>query len=119
MNRISVIVILLVLFQSCSGGSSSSEYDEEYTEDYVSEEGYADGTYCAEVTYYNPNTGTTSDYTLSVEVVDNMVIQINFENGGWMDNDHMTPEELDENGQCTIINERNYEYTVQITGEGC
>ena len=107
------LIFSSILLASCTN-SGSEEYADE-----VSIEKYPDATYCADVTYYNPNTGTTSDYTLSVEVVDNMVVQINFENGGWMDNDHMTPEELDENGQCTIINERNYEYTVQITGEGC
>ena len=29
---------------------------------------YPDGTYCAEVEYYNPNTGTRSTYDLDVEV---------------------------------------------------
>jgi hypothetical protein len=115
MKRIIYFLVLIIIFQSCSGNSS----DEGYLEDYITEDGYEDGAYCADVTYYNPNTGTSSDYSLSVEVVNNEVVQINFDNGGWMNNDHITPQELDENGECTLVNERDYEYTVKITGQGC
>jgi hypothetical protein len=116
MKRIIYLFLFLGLIQSC-GNSSNNE--EEFTIEGQTAEGYEDGTYCADVTYYNPNTGTTNDYSLSVEVVNNEVVQINFDNGGWMDNDHITPQELDENGECTLVNERDYEYTVKITGQGC
>ena len=85
-------LILLFALQSC--GDSSESYDEEYgNEESVS--GYEDGTYCAEVEYYNPNTGTNNTYTLEVEVYNNEVTQINWGNGGWMDEDHFYAEELD------------------------
>src|SRR4051794_22101571 len=69
-------------------GSSSSEYE--------------DGSYCATVEYYNPNSGTESTYTLTVEVEDNEVTQINFPNGGWLDDSHFTPEELDDDGSVSF-----------------
>ena len=69
--------------------------------------------------YYNPNTGTSNDYTLEVEVESNELVQINFGNGGWLDSDHMEPEKLDENGECIITSDNNYEYSIKITGRNC
>lgn len=91
----------------------------EYPIEGQTEEGFENGTYCADVTYYNPNTGTVSEYTLEVEVKNNSVIQINFGNGGWLDEDHMTAEVLNGNGECTIVSDRDYEYTILITGRNC
>lgn len=114
-----VVLILLGLLEcrSCNkdeGGISGDENIEEETT-----EEYEDGTYCAEVDYFNPNTGTRGDYTLEVEVENNEVVRISFGNGGWLDSDHMTPQELDENGECNITSDRNYEYGIRITGQDC
>jgi major membrane immunogen (membrane-anchored lipoprotein) len=58
------IFLLVTLLTSCS--SSDDEYNyEDYPIEGQTEEGFEDGTYCAEVEYYNPNTGTNSTYTLS------------------------------------------------------
>jgi hypothetical protein len=104
-----------LLLASCS----NSERDEsEYADETVAET-FEDGTYCADVEYYNPNTGTRSDYTLKVDVENNELVRIYFGNGGWLDSDHMTPQELDENGECTITSDRNYEYAVNIKGKDC
>lgn len=43
-----------------------------------------DGRYKATVKYYNNNTGTQSNYTLQVDVVDDRVIRIHFGNGGYI-----------------------------------
>ena len=75
---------------------------------------YEDGTHSATVDYYNPQTGYTSTYTLDVEVSDCEVVQIEFPNGGWLDSDHITPEELDEDGSCTIDGENGKTYEIQI-----
>jgi hypothetical protein len=106
--------IWLFLVSSC--GNSS---DEEYPIEGQTEEGFEDGTYCAEVDYYNPNTGTSNSYTLEVEVSGNEVIQINFNNGGWLDEDHIDAESLDSDGTCTLVSDRGYEYTVHIIGRDC
>lgn len=55
-----------------------------------------DGTYCAEVEYYNPETGTESTYTLPVEVEDDMVVKLSFPNGGWLDDTHFEPEYIED-----------------------
>ena len=103
---------------SCDNNTEDTE-DEDYNEYYSEEDGYEDGTYCANVHYYNPNTGTNSDYTLEVEVSNNDLIQINFGNGGWLDGDHIEIQALDDNGHCVTYNDKGYEYEVQITGKDC
>lgn len=95
----------LSTYSSSSSETSTSE----------AEEKYEDGTYCADVEYYNPNTGTRNTYELSVEVEDGEVTVINWPNGGWLDDSHFTPEELDENGEASFVSDKGYYYDVTIT----
>jgi len=113
MNRLTLFLFFALLFSSCSG-SSNQDYDE-----YETEESFEDGTYCAYVEYYNPNTGTNSTYTLEVEVESNQVTRIYWSNGGWLDEDHFYPEDLDSDGTCTFTSDNGYEYTVTIIGQDC
>jgi hypothetical protein len=110
-TTIVIVVVSLLLFKK--DGSIPTD-ETEYLIAGQTEDGFEDGTYCAEVEYYNPNTGTRSPYELEVEVSGNQVVQINFGNGGWLDTDHFSPEDLDSDGQCTIVSDRNYEYTIQL-----
>lgn len=114
-----ILLILISLgFSSCDSSEKSVAKDE-FSIEGQTEDGFEDGTYCANVTYHNPNTGTTSEYTLDVEVSNNQVIRINWSNGGWMDEDHFSPETLSDTGHCSFESDKGYEYTVQITGSGC
>lgn len=106
---------LLFSLTSCNDNIDNASGDSFETE----AKKYPDGDYCAEVTYYNPNTGTRNTYTLNVEVEGNELTQINWPNGGWLDDSHFSPEELDENGSCSFVSDRGYEYDVQITGPPC
>lgn len=101
---------------------NSSETDEEYleNEDNNSEDDrYTDGTYCAEVEYYNPSTGTRNTYDLDVEVEGGELTEIHWPNGGWLDNSHFYPEDITD-GECEFTSDRGYRYTVTL-GElgGC
>ena len=80
---------------------------------------YEDGKYCADVTYHNPNTGTRHTYTLNVELEDNELIKIYWGNGGWLDDSHFSPEELDRHGYCSFTSDKGYEYDIQINGREC
>lgn len=95
----------------------NNEYEDNAEGDNETEEElFVDGTYSAEVEYYNPNTGRTSYYTLDVEVIDNIVTVIHFSNGGWLDETHIiSGGELDENGTTTIESDKGYYYTVTIS----
>ena len=84
---------------------------------YPEGEGY-DGKYCADVEYYNPNTGTSSTYTLNVEVEDNTLVTIYWPSGGWLDESHFEPQDISD-GNCSFTSDVGYDYEVTITGEPC
>lgn len=104
-----------VLIQACGNKNSSSEYSTEESANGSSSK-YEDGTYSADVTYYNPSTGTRKTYELNVDVENNEVTVIHFPNGGWLDESHISPESLDDNGYCSYTSDRNNQYEIQITG---
>lgn len=105
---------LMFLLQACGGSRSSSDNTS------VESDGtYQDGTYCADVEYYNPNTGTRKTYQLNVEVESNEVVKILFPNGGWLDDDHFSPEQLDGNGYCSFTSDKRNQYEITITGPEC
>lgn len=115
------IFSLLFLNISCNNNSSNNNSNNNNNVEYYYSEydGYKDGTYCADVTYYNPNTGTNNTYTLEVEVENNELITIFWGNGGWLDEDHFSAETLDDNGNCSFTSDKGYEYEIQITGVDC
>lgn len=96
-----------------------SKGDSIATEDTEANPKYPDGTYCAEVTYHNPETGTTNTYTLNVEVENNELTEIYWNNGGWLDDSHFNPEQLNDSGQCSFTSDKGYEYEIEIRGSKC
>lgn len=113
--------LLFFMVSACSSNNNESqtEEEEEATVEPKQDKGYSSGTYCANVEYFNPRTGTNSNYTLNVEVEDNQVTRIYFGHGGWLDSDHMTPQELDGDGTCTITSDKGYQYEIEIKGDEC
>jgi hypothetical protein len=121
--------VLLFMFSACNQPSKENKkanqsFDNEVEpkevereDSYIGESGdcdFEDGTYSANVDYYNEETDFENTYTLDVEVEDCEVIQINFPNGGWLDSDHITPAELDSDGRCTIYGEEGKVYEVEV-----
>lgn len=80
---------------------------------------YDDGTYCANVSYYNPNTHRHSEYKLNVEVKDGLLTKIFWSNGGFLDNTHFTTPQVSTDGSCSFTSDRGYEYTIDIIGPEC
>lgn len=115
---------MLVVFGCNQNKSKSNFYDGEYEAEYryeddgdeeITEENYWDGGYCADIEYYNSNTGTYSNYTLTIEVSDNELEQINWHNGGYLDDFYGV--EFDEDGHAEFTSDKGYDYEVQITGD--
>jgi hypothetical protein len=75
---------------------------------------FEDGTYSATVDYNNPETGYSSTYTLDVEVQDCQVVQINFPNDGYLDDDHISYADIDEDGNASVDGEDGKTYEIQI-----
>ena len=101
-----------------SYSSSSSNYDDvdesEETNEYSADCKFEDGTYSATVDYNNPETGYSATYTLDVEVQDCQVVQINFPNDGYLDEDHISYADIDENDNATVDGEDGKTYEIQI-----
>ena len=105
-----------------SGESPSFSTDSEYsdgTDDELTDESsegseVEDGTHSATAYYNNPQTGYSATYTLDVEVEDGQVVQIDFPNGGYIDSDHITPEALNSDGECTIYGDDGKTYVIHI-----
>tara|TARA_R100000935_G_C2743644_1_gene126899 strand:- start:92 stop:502 length:411 start_codon:yes stop_codon:yes gene_type:complete len=131
------LLILSLLSVSCLENKGDNDYSNEteqenyyleeevnnYKEDDLEEEsyyyeeenvGYEDGTYTATVYYNNPETDYSATYTLDVEVEDNEVTIIYFPNDGYLDEDHIWPEELDDQGYVMIYGEEGKTYEIQI-----
>jgi hypothetical protein len=77
---------------------------------------YPNGIYCANVNYSNPNTGTNSNYKLTVTVNDKEVIQVDFPGGGRLDNSNFRNAFLNNEGYTHFVDNRGYNYSVQIIG---
>lgn len=119
-KKLLLILVIGLLAFSCKKSSSNSDYNDE--SDYAEEEmvdSYPDGTYCAEVEYYNPNTGTRNTYTLNVDVENHEVTVIHWPNGGWLDDDHFYPVQLDDSGYCSFTSDKGYVYSIRINGPEC
>lgn len=106
--HIILLVIVSLTLTECSNKNKASAQSEEG-------QSYTDGTYCAEVEYYNPNTGTRSTYTLEVEIENDELTVIHWPNGGWLDDSHFTPTDIS-SGEASFTSDRGIEYTVRIIG---
>ena len=71
-------------------------------------------TYPATVEYHNGSTGYSASYNLDVTVENNQVTKIEFPNGGELNEDHITAEELDDDGNATVQGENGKTYDVHI-----
>ncbi len=103
-----------------SSYSNSSDYEDENndesdgTSEYKSDCKFEDGTYSATVDYNNPETGYSATYTLDVDVQDCQVVQINFPNDGYLNEDHISYADIDEDGTATVYGEDGKTYEIQI-----
>lgn len=98
-----LLFITIVLF-SCTN-SSQKNFTKKFN----------DASYRAKIEYFNPNTKTRSDYSLYVDVKNNKVIVIHFENGGWLDESHIiSGGELNPQGNTTLYTDKGYEYNVAL-----
>ncbi|MCQ4139281.1 hypothetical protein [Chryseobacterium sp. EO14] len=75
---------------------------------------FEDGIYSATVDYNNPETGYSATYTLDVDVRDCQVVQINFPNDGYLDDDHISYADIDDDGNASVVGEEGKTYQIQI-----
>lgn len=126
-NRLAFYFLTTItcLIFSCSSKSESSRasektnsslYSDEENETIENNSGckFEDGTYSATVDYHNPETGYSATYTLDVDVQDCQIVQINFPNDGYLDEDHISFADIDDDGNATVYGEDGKTYEIQI-----
>ena len=115
MIRFYLFLLTTIVVVACDSNSSGdSGLERSVTDDYD----VLDGEYCAEIEYYNPNTGTNSTYTLNVLVEDDYLVEIYWANGGRLDTDHFYAEHIGD-GYCSFTSDKGYEYEVTLYGDPC
>ena len=110
-----LIILIAIVFSSCGSTSEKKSNGGEATQ---TEEVKLSGTiarHCALVQYQNPSSGRESEYHLVVEVQENHLIKLEFIDGH-LDADHFTPPSIDANGKCSFVNDKGYNYEVQLLG---
>lgn len=106
---------------SCSYSSEEDEDSEDYSEDgyeysdndFEDSEDIEDGTHTATVDYFNPKTGYSKTYTLDVDVEDGQVSEIDFPNGGYLDDSRISSDNI-EDGNCTVEDDEGRTCDVQL-----
>lgn len=93
---------------------NNDTYEEENSSsDEEEESGYKDGKYSANIDYYNPETGTSSTYTLNVKVRNERLVEIEWENGGWLDETHFSSVDISD-GRASFTDDRGREFDVKL-----
>lgn len=86
------LLLTFVVIVACSNHRNQTTEQQDSSVDSADEESYQDGTYCAEVQYYYPETGTRSSYTLTIDIEDGDLTRIHWPNGGWLDTSHFSTQ---------------------------
>jgi hypothetical protein len=74
-----------------------------------------DGTFDAKAYYYNKKTGFGNTYILKTEVENCIITQLNFPNGGFLDENHISSTPIDQDGKATVTTDDNKTYELDIT----
>jgi hypothetical protein len=113
-----IFFLYLTLF--CFGCSEQAEEqtiplkEETRVESFERRSNYENGTFCAQIEYFNPRTGTHSTYTLTIEVEEGRLVKIYWPNGGWLDESHYSGVEISDSGEANFETDNGYQYTLQI-----
>lgn len=75
---------------------------------------FKDGTHSATVDYYNPKTKHSAQYDLKVHVKDCKIIQIDFPNGGWLDEDHIPQTQINENKEAVLTDDKGRQWKIHL-----
>jgi hypothetical protein len=117
-RKSATVLIVLSILMSCQNtekeGNAQEQSHSGATQDNDNDCGVEDGTQSATIDYFNPATGYSATYSLNVEVENCQVIQIDFNNGGYLDDDHIEPTDIDENGDASIEDDKGRTFEVHI-----
>ena len=109
------IFFLFISFYFLFVGCQSNEHgnDVQNEEDQANKKSILDGSFCANVSYFNPSTNFESMYKLKVSVSNNYLNKIYFSNGGWLDESEFISKEIIEN-ETTIETKNGRFFKIKI-----
>ena len=117
-RKSTILLLVFSILVSCQYAEKDDNAEERsHTSRSLDEDndcGVEDGTQSATIDYFNSKTGYSATYSLNVEVENCQVVQINFNNGGYLDADHIEPADIDENGDASIEDDRGRNFEVHI-----
>jgi len=117
-RKATIVLIVLSILISCQNAERDDNAKERshigISQDDDEDCGVEDGTQSATIDYFNPKTGYSTTYSLNVEVENCQVVQIDFNNGGYLDANHIEPADIDENGDATIEDDRGRNFEVHV-----
>lgn len=96
---------------------AGSEFEIKIDRDKLKEESdcqFKDGTHPASVKYYNPRTKHTATYELIVHVRQCNVVQIDFPNGGWLDENHIPATPIGQDGCATLTDDKGRKWNTYL-----
>ncbi len=119
------LIAVFCFLVSCSSKSENRRGSKNYKSSYSTDEEdennkntseckFEDGTYSATVDYNNSETGYSATYTLDVDVQGCQVVQINFPNDGYLDEDHIDYADIDEDGNASVDGEDGKTFEIHI-----
>ncbi|WP_338874358.1 hypothetical protein WBJ53_01940 [Spirosoma sp. SC4-14] len=115
MYRLLFFLFLLLLGCDHKAGHTIEARHSDSSNTYLADKSFAkDGTHSAAVNYYNPETSYRATYKLKVEVKNGEVSKINFPRGSYLNEMHITPEQLDETGNATLYDDEQREFDIEI-----
>lgn len=130
-----LILFLSVITSACKNNSKSPVLNNTVNTDstnYIDDEGprsilpkvdneiaetrkIRDGSYTADIEYYNTTTGINTLYVTKVHVEDGYLKVIKWPNGVWLASEYFKPQKIRKDGTCIISNiEAGYENRVRI-----
>jgi hypothetical protein len=115
MKTRTLLFIAILVFASCK--QTDSKLNPLVSETEQTQEEYQDGEYCAEVNYYNSDTGKNATYTLPVAVENGELVKLQWSNGGWLDNSHFTAPNITD-GTASFEDDRGRQFEVKLLEQG-
>ncbi len=76
------------------------------------------GDYCANVKYTNLSTGKKSNYNLTIKIQNDNLVQLNFPNGGYLDNE-LKNADISSGKALVKYNDKLYEIFILSKGNDC
>lgn len=111
LGAILLVAFLPFILKTCTNRSTSNHVIQRdgHKKPFINYE----GEFCAKIKYFNPKTGTESEYTLLVVVQEDLLIEIKWPNGGWLDTTYFDPVDISSGvASFTTFDSRQYVITL-------